>query len=65
MLNVDIDEIVTEMTLSEGRQGLSAAEKRELVQAVLECLRSKQDCDQQREKDTGLRNRAYRPEGSH
>ena len=60
-MNVDIDEIVTEMVVSDSGTGLSRAEMRQIVQSVIEHLRHEQASGRQRQRDTGVRNRAYDP----
>jgi hypothetical protein len=63
-MDIDIGEIVTELTVTDGRHALTPEEKRDIVQAVAECIRAEKERARQREKDTGLRDRAYQPEGS-
>jgi hypothetical protein len=59
-MDVRIGEVVTELTVTEGVGPLSPEDVRKIVTLVLEQLRQEQDRAQQRERDTGLHDRAYR-----
>jgi hypothetical protein len=59
--DIRINEVVTEITVTEGVGSLTAQEVKQLVAIVLENVRAEQDRVAQRERDTAIRDRAYRP----
>jgi hypothetical protein len=62
-MDVEIDEVVTDLIVTEPNGSLSREEMRNIVRAVAEHLRAQRQSARQREKDTGVRDRAYQPEG--
>jgi hypothetical protein len=62
--DVEIGEIVTELVVTEPNGALSREEMRKIIETVLQHVRAEKERGQQREKDTGVRDRAYQPEGS-
>jgi hypothetical protein len=58
---VRINEVVTEISVTEGVGPLSTEEVKKLVALVLTQVRLEQDRVAQRQKDTGIRDRAYVP----
>jgi hypothetical protein len=62
-MDVQIDEVVTDMVVTDGSAGLSPAEMKQIVETVMRKVREERDCSKQREKDTAVRGRAYQPEG--
>ncbi len=62
-MDVEIDEVVTELVVTEPNGSLTREEMKKIVQAVLEQVRAEQDRAAQKHKDTCVRNRAYAPEG--
>ncbi len=63
-MDVQIDEVVTELVVTEPTGSLSREEMRAIVQHVVEHLNLERNRSRQREKDTAIRDRAYDPEGS-
>jgi hypothetical protein len=59
-MDVRIGEVVTEMVVTEDIGPLSAEDVKRLVALVLEKVRQEQDRMAQRERDTMVRDRAYR-----
>jgi hypothetical protein len=59
MADVHIDEVATELVVTEGVGSLSAEDVRRLVALVLEQLRHERDVQVQREGDTAIRDRAF------
>jgi len=59
--DVRINEVVTELAVTDGVGSLSAEEVRRLGSIVMEQVRLEQDRAAQRAKDTVIRDRAYRP----
>ena len=62
--DVEVGEIVTELVVSEPNGSLTREEMRNIVETVLHHIRAEKERGQQREKDTGVRDRAYQPETS-
>ncbi|MGO9227917.1 MAG: hypothetical protein ACLQKA_01725 [Bryobacteraceae bacterium] len=62
--DVEVGEIVTELVVTEPNGALSREEMRKIVETVMQHVRAEKECGQQREKDTGVRDRAYQAEGS-
>ena len=60
-MDVSIDEVVTDIVVSDSSPSLSQAEMRHIVQTVMEHMRRHQDCERQRRKDTSVRDRVYDP----
>jgi hypothetical protein len=58
---VAIGEVKTDVVITEGVGPLSRADVQKVVALVLEHLRHEQDRNAQREKDTGITNRAFSP----
>lgn len=63
--DVRINEVVTEIEVTEGVGSLNAAEVRRLVALVLEQVHLEQARSAQRQQDTTIRDRAYSPRGSY
>jgi len=61
-MDVHIGEVVTELVVTEGVGQLSAADVKRLVALVLEQVRHEQERAAQRERDTAIHDRAFRPE---
>ena len=59
--DVRINEVVTDIALTEGVGPLSAADVRRIVAIVIEQVQAEQDRQAQRLKDTAIRDRAYQP----
>jgi hypothetical protein len=59
--DVRINEVVTDIALTEGVGPLSAADVRRIVAIVIEQVQAEQDRRAQRLKDTAIRDRAYQP----
>ncbi len=59
MADVHIDEVATELVISEGIGALGAEDVRRLVALVLEQVRHERDTAMQRERDTAVRDRAF------
>ena len=59
-MDVKISEVVTDLVITENVGSLSAEEVKRLVALVLEQVRHEQDRMEQRQSDTGIRDRAYR-----
>jgi hypothetical protein len=59
--DIKINEVVTDMTVTEGVGALSPEEVKTLVGLVLAQVRAEQDRMAQRQRDTGIRDRAYTP----
>ena len=59
--DVRINEVVTDIALTEGVGPLSAADVRRIVAIVIEQIQAEQDRRAQRLKDTAIRDRAYQP----
>jgi hypothetical protein len=60
--DVKINEVVTEINVTEGIGPLSAADVKRIVVLVLEQFRHEQDRMEQRGRDTRINDRAFRPE---
>jgi len=56
--DVEVGEIVTELVVTEPNGALSREEMRKIIESVLQHVRAEKECGQQREKDTGVRDRA-------
>jgi hypothetical protein len=63
-MDVEIDEVVTDLVVTEPVGSLSKQEMKQIIETVLQHVRAERDRAKQREKDTGVRGRAYQPEGS-
>ena len=61
-MNVKINEVVTEMIVTDGVGPLSPEEVRKIVGIVLEQVRREQDRVSQRGQDTEIHDRVFRPE---
>lgn len=59
MADVRINEVHTEMEITDTVGGLGPAEMKKLVAMVLEKLQEQQDREQMRRRDDTIRNRAY------
>jgi hypothetical protein len=59
--DVRINEVVTEIAVTEGVGPLSAEEVKRIVAIVMAQVRTEQDRHAQRAKDTTIRDRAYQP----
>ena len=59
--DVRINEVATEILVTEGAGPLSADQVKKLVALVLAAVRLEQDRADQRRKDTMIRDRAYMP----
>jgi hypothetical protein len=59
--DVRINEVVTDIAVTEGVGPLSAQEVKRIVALVMEQVRTEQDRHAQRAKDTTIRDRAYQP----
>jgi hypothetical protein len=59
--DVRINEVVTDITVTEGVGPLSAEDLKRIVALVLAQVRTEQDRQAQRTKDTNIRDRAYQP----
>lgn len=59
--DVRINEVATEISVTEGVGPLSAEQVKKLVALVLAQVKLEQDRVYQRQKDTMIRDRAYRP----
>ena len=59
--DVRINEVVTEIAVTEGIGPLSAEEVKRIVAIVIAQVRTEQDRVAQRAKDTTIRDRAYQP----
>jgi hypothetical protein len=62
-MDVRIDEIVTDLVVTEPVGPLSKEDTRNLIQTILQHIRAEQQSARQRQKDTGGRDRADQPEG--
>jgi hypothetical protein len=62
MHDVRINEVVTDLEITEGVGALSPEEVRKLVTLVLEQVHLEQDRAEQRKKDTKITDRAYHPD---
>jgi hypothetical protein len=58
---VEIGKVQTDVVVTEGVGPLSRADVQRIVSLVLEYVRSDQDKNEQREKDTGINNRVFPP----
>jgi hypothetical protein len=58
---VEIGEVRTDVVVTEGIGPLSRADVQRIVSLVLEHVRTEQDRNEQREKDTAITNRVYPP----
>lgn len=58
---VEINEVKTDVVITEGVGPLSKADVQRLVSLVLEQVRRQQDMNSEREKDTSISNRVYPP----
>jgi hypothetical protein len=61
-MDVKIGEVVTEMVVSEGVGTLGPEEVKKLVGLVLEQVRQERDRSEQRERDTAIKDRVFRPD---
>ena len=59
--NVRINEVVTDIAVTEGVGPLSAADVKRIVAIVLAQVKTEQDRHAQQAKDTTIRDRAYQP----
>jgi hypothetical protein len=59
--DVRINEVATEIQVTEGVGPLSAEQVKKLVALVLAQVKHEQDRNSQRQKDTGIRDQAYVP----
>lgn len=59
--DVRINEVVTDIAVTEGVGPLSAADVKRIVAIVMAQVREEQDRHAQRGKDTTIRDRAYQP----
>jgi hypothetical protein len=59
--DVRINEVVTDIAVTEGVGPLSAEEVKRIVALVMAQVRTEQDRHAQRAKDTTIRDRAYQP----
>jgi hypothetical protein len=59
--DVRINEVVTDIAVTEGVGPLSAADVKRIVAIVLAQVKTEQDRHSQREKNTSIRDRAYQP----
>jgi hypothetical protein len=59
--DVRINEVVTDITVTEGVGPLNAQDLKRIVAIVLAQVRAEQDRQAQRSKDTNIRDRAYQP----
>jgi hypothetical protein len=59
--DVRINEVVTDISVTEGVGALSADEVKRIVTIVMAQVRAEQDRIAQRAKDTTIRDRAYQP----
>ena len=59
--DVRINEVVTDIAVTEGVGPLSAQDVKRIVAIVLDQVRTEQDRQAQRAKDTTIRDRAYQP----
>jgi hypothetical protein len=59
--DVRINEVITDLAVTEGVGPLSAADVKRIVAIVLAQVKTEQDRHAQREKDTTIRDRAYQP----
>jgi hypothetical protein len=59
--DVRINEVVTDISVTEGVGPLSAEDIKRIVGIVLTHVRTDQDLQAQRAKDTTIRDRAYQP----
>jgi hypothetical protein len=60
-MDVSIGEVMTEMVPAEGVGSLSPEDIKRLVALVVEQVRREQDQAEQRQRDTGLHDRVFRP----
>jgi hypothetical protein len=58
---VEIREVLTDMTITENIGALTKEETERLIQAVLDRLKKQEDANMQRSKDTEITNRVYPP----
>lgn len=61
-MNVRINEVVTDLEITEGVGALSPEEVKRLVKLVLEQVRIEQDRVEQHRRDTKITDRAYHPD---
>lgn len=59
--DVRINEVITDIAVTEGVGPLSAEDVKRIVAIVLAQIRTEQDRHAQRAKDTTIRDRAYQP----
>jgi hypothetical protein len=59
--DVQINEVVTDISVTEGVGPLSAEDLKRIVGIVLAYVRTEQDRQAQQSKDTTIRDRAYQP----
>jgi hypothetical protein len=62
-MDVEIDEVVTEMVVMDGSPSLSREDLKKIIEAVKQHFKSEKETDQQRDNDTSIRDRAYKQEG--
>jgi hypothetical protein len=60
---VEINEVRTDIVVTEGVGPLSRADVQRLVSLVMEQLRHEQDMNAQRSRDTAIENQVYPPQG--
>ena len=60
--DVRIGEVQTQVTVTEGSGPLSAEDMKTLVAKVLEHVRREREQDAQRDQDTRIHDRAFRPQ---
>jgi DNA-binding ferritin-like protein (Dps family) len=62
--DVEVGEIMTELVIEDqGVGSLTGEDLRKVIDAVMQHLAAHRDRERQRQADTGIRNRAYCPEG--
>jgi hypothetical protein len=62
-MDVQIDELVTELVVEDQPTGLKGSDLKQIIEAVMQHVHAYHERERQREKDTGVRDRAYRQEG--
>jgi hypothetical protein len=61
--DVEVGEIMTELVIEDQGSGLTREDMRKVIEAVMQHLDAHRDRERQRQSDTGVRDRAYCPEG--
>lgn len=64
MADVHINEVQTELEITEGPGVLGPAEMKRILAMVMEHLRTQQDHEQRRRDDDAVTDHAYSPEGN-